>query len=205
MASTSRAAGQPQITIVREGVCHGIILWIDWMLDQDGSFVLSGHPTEGRSNRFLKQEVKLLKTPLACKVHTQLDPQAVTDGAVTDGADTTKKVVNERPQDGSRGAIDGSSVPINGSKGAIYGSRGAIRDADISSRDEWLNGAGGSDSPSSNDRCRHGFREDGRCAAMESESEKLDVFAGATTCLDVVIRVDANTGNLTIHVTPETS
>ncbi|XP_078448141.1 protein arginine methyltransferase 7 [Wolffia australiana] len=44
----------------RQGVCHGFVLWMDWVLDDENSIAISSGP----DNRLWKQGVKLLNKPV---------------------------------------------------------------------------------------------------------------------------------------------
>eukprot|EP00850_Spirogloea_muscicola_P007910 SM000041S15469 [mRNA] locus=s41:273754:279365:- [translate_table: standard] len=61
-----------QVKAVEQGLCHAIVLWIDWHLDDIGQHILSSGPRIGPC--LLKQGVKLLATP----VH--LSPQLLHPG-----------------------------------------------------------------------------------------------------------------------------
>ncbi|KAK9103010.1 hypothetical protein Sjap_020264 [Stephania japonica] len=52
--------GKSKVEFTKSGTCHGFVLWIDWVLDEDNSIVLSTGPRY----RFCKQGVKLLKKPV---------------------------------------------------------------------------------------------------------------------------------------------
>jgi len=52
-----------QAAVRRTGLCHGVVLWMDWSLDQDGRFLLSTGP-EGGKPTYWKQGVKLLRCPV---------------------------------------------------------------------------------------------------------------------------------------------
>ncbi|KAK7330757.1 hypothetical protein VNO77_24956 [Canavalia gladiata] len=51
--------GKSQVKFIKAGVCHGFVLWIDWVMDLQNSVVISTGP----DNRYWKQGVKLLGTP----------------------------------------------------------------------------------------------------------------------------------------------
>ncbi|KDP39866.1 hypothetical protein JCGZ_03397 [Jatropha curcas] len=53
--------GKVQVEFTEPGICHGFVLWIDWVMDAKNSVVLSGGPDQ----RFYKQGVKLLAQPVA--------------------------------------------------------------------------------------------------------------------------------------------
>uniref|UniRef100_A0A0R0JYU5 Protein arginine N-methyltransferase domain-containing protein n=1 Tax=Glycine max TaxID=3847 RepID=A0A0R0JYU5_SOYBN len=51
--------GKSQVKFTKTGVCHGFVLWIDWVMDLQNSVVISTGP----DRRYWKQGVKLLGTP----------------------------------------------------------------------------------------------------------------------------------------------
>ncbi|KAL2321576.1 hypothetical protein Fmac_025955 [Flemingia macrophylla] len=51
--------GKSQVQFTKSGVCHGFVLWIDWVMDLQNSVVISTGP----DRRYWKQGVKLLGTP----------------------------------------------------------------------------------------------------------------------------------------------
>ncbi|XP_054823296.1 protein arginine N-methyltransferase 1.6 [Prosopis cineraria] len=53
--------GKSQVKFIKNGVCHGFVLWIDWVMDLQNAIVLSTGPDK----RYWKQGVKLLATPRA--------------------------------------------------------------------------------------------------------------------------------------------
>ncbi|GLT91062.1 hypothetical protein SLE2022_089710 [Rubroshorea leprosula] len=53
--------GQVQVKFTEPGICHGFVLWIDWVMDADNAIVLSTGP----DHRYWKQGVKLLAKPVA--------------------------------------------------------------------------------------------------------------------------------------------
>lgn len=53
--------GKVQVELTEPGICHGFVLWIDWVMDSDNSIVLSTGPDK----RYWKQGVKLLANPVA--------------------------------------------------------------------------------------------------------------------------------------------
>ncbi|KAF2299037.1 hypothetical protein P3X46_016532 [Hevea brasiliensis] len=57
--------GKVQVDFSETGVCHGFVLWIDWVMDASNSVVLSTGPDE----RYWKQGVKLLAQPVAVKTN----------------------------------------------------------------------------------------------------------------------------------------
>ncbi|KAK9148207.1 hypothetical protein Scep_006964 [Stephania cephalantha] len=52
--------GKSKVKFTKRGTCHGFVLWIDWVLREDNSIVLSTGPRY----RFCKQGVKLLDKPV---------------------------------------------------------------------------------------------------------------------------------------------
>ncbi|CAF2150718.1 BnaA01g35410D [Brassica napus] len=57
-------SGEVQIEFTKPGVCHGIALWMDWVMDKENSIVISTGPDE----RYWKQGVKLLGKPVTVGV-----------------------------------------------------------------------------------------------------------------------------------------
>eukprot|EP00850_Spirogloea_muscicola_P009664 SM000054S18150 [mRNA] locus=s54:672149:677770:- [translate_table: standard] len=51
-----------QVNVMEQGLCHAIVLWIDWHLDDTGQHILSSGPRIGPC--LMKQGVKLLATPV---------------------------------------------------------------------------------------------------------------------------------------------
>ncbi|CAJ1965216.1 unnamed protein product [Sphenostylis stenocarpa] len=51
--------GKSQVKFTKRGVCHGFVLWIDWVMDLHNSIVISTGP----DRKYWKQGVKLLRTP----------------------------------------------------------------------------------------------------------------------------------------------
>ncbi|KAL8539771.1 hypothetical protein ACS0TY_001394 [Phlomoides rotata] len=56
----SSCSGKAQVQFRESGVCHGFVFWIDWVMDMDGSTILSTGPDK----RHWKQGVKLLNEPV---------------------------------------------------------------------------------------------------------------------------------------------
>ncbi|KAJ4837166.1 hypothetical protein Tsubulata_036484 [Turnera subulata] len=56
--------GKIQVDFTDSGICHGFVLWIDWVMDARNSIVLSTGPVE----RYWKQGVKLLQQPVEVEV-----------------------------------------------------------------------------------------------------------------------------------------
>uniref|UniRef100_A0A803L6M5 Protein arginine N-methyltransferase domain-containing protein n=1 Tax=Chenopodium quinoa TaxID=63459 RepID=A0A803L6M5_CHEQI len=57
----SSCSGKAKVKFTRTGICHGFVLWIDWVLSAENDIVVSTGP----DHRQWKQGVKLLKTPVA--------------------------------------------------------------------------------------------------------------------------------------------
>ncbi|KAA8522229.1 hypothetical protein F0562_012902 [Nyssa sinensis] len=57
----SPCSGKAQVKFTEPGICHGFVLWIDWVMDMEESIVLSTGPVQ----RYWKQGVKLLTKPVA--------------------------------------------------------------------------------------------------------------------------------------------
>ncbi|CAI9095814.1 OLC1v1031836C1 [Oldenlandia corymbosa var. corymbosa] len=55
----SPCSGTAQVKFEESGICHGFVLWIDWLLDS------STEISTGPDERYWKQAVKLLKEPIA--------------------------------------------------------------------------------------------------------------------------------------------
>ncbi|XP_027080548.2 protein arginine N-methyltransferase 1.6 isoform X1 [Coffea arabica] len=55
----SSCAGTAQVEFTESGICHGFVLWIDWMMDS------STELSTGPDKRYWKQAVKLLNKPVA--------------------------------------------------------------------------------------------------------------------------------------------
>ncbi|XP_027336052.1 protein arginine N-methyltransferase 1.6 isoform X2 [Abrus precatorius] len=51
--------GKSQVKFTKTGLCHGFVLWVDWVMDLQNSVVISTGPDK----RYWKQGVKLLGTP----------------------------------------------------------------------------------------------------------------------------------------------
>ncbi|XP_050871425.1 protein arginine N-methyltransferase 1.6 [Lathyrus oleraceus] len=51
--------GKSQVNFTKTGVCHGFVLWIDWVMDSQSSVVISTGPDK----RYWKQGIKLIATP----------------------------------------------------------------------------------------------------------------------------------------------
>ncbi|PKU80479.1 protein arginine N-methyltransferase 7 [Dendrobium catenatum] len=69
--------GNIRIEFSEPGICHGLVLWIDWVLDVDNSITISTGPV----NRYWKQGVKLLSTPLKVDVGSSVEIEASFDAA----------------------------------------------------------------------------------------------------------------------------
>ncbi|KAG6579413.1 Protein arginine N-methyltransferase 1.6, partial [Cucurbita argyrosperma subsp. sororia] len=57
----SPCSGKSQVKVSKAGICHGIALWIDWVMDSKNSIVIYTGPDK----RYWKQGVKLLANPVA--------------------------------------------------------------------------------------------------------------------------------------------
>ncbi|XP_021848637.1 protein arginine N-methyltransferase 7 isoform X2 [Spinacia oleracea] len=57
----SSCSGKAKVDFTKTGVCHGFVLWIDWVLSAENGIIVSTGP----DHRHWKQGVKLLKTPMA--------------------------------------------------------------------------------------------------------------------------------------------
>ncbi|XWS61986.1 hypothetical protein CRYUN_Cryun07bG0172100 [Craigia yunnanensis] len=61
----SSCYGKAQVQFTEHGICHGFVLWMDWVMDVDNSIVVSTGP----DHRYSKQGVKLLTKPIAVGIH----------------------------------------------------------------------------------------------------------------------------------------
>uniref|UniRef100_A0A7N0U0C4 Protein arginine N-methyltransferase n=1 Tax=Kalanchoe fedtschenkoi TaxID=63787 RepID=A0A7N0U0C4_KALFE len=61
----SLCRGQAKIELTKPGVCHGLVFWIEWVMDEEESIVISTGPDK----RYWKQGVKLLATPKAIETN----------------------------------------------------------------------------------------------------------------------------------------
>ncbi|GMP59002.1 hypothetical protein CsSME_00022456 [Camellia sinensis var. sinensis] len=57
--------GKAQVEFTEPGICHGFVLWIDWVMDIDNSIALSTGPNK----RYWKQGIKLLAKPVTVGIH----------------------------------------------------------------------------------------------------------------------------------------
>ncbi|XP_052209150.1 protein arginine N-methyltransferase 7 [Diospyros lotus] len=64
--------GKTQVEFKEAGMCHGFVLWIDWVMDMDNSIVLSRGPEQ----RYWKQGVKLLSEPVRVGKHGSAEIEA---------------------------------------------------------------------------------------------------------------------------------
>ncbi|CAM9002430.1 unnamed protein product [Rhodiola kirilowii] len=55
----SSCCGQAKIELIKTGICHGLVFWIDWVLDEGKSIIIATGPDQ----RYWKQGVKLLAIP----------------------------------------------------------------------------------------------------------------------------------------------
>lgn len=58
-------SGKAMVKFTETGICHGFVLWIDWVMDAENCTVL---PT-GPVHRYWKQGVKLLSKPISVGFH----------------------------------------------------------------------------------------------------------------------------------------
>ncbi|CAH1424268.1 unnamed protein product [Lactuca virosa] len=65
MKPLSSCHGKAKVEFVEAGVCHGIAVWIDWVMDSSNNIVMSTGPGD---SRFWKQGVKLFAEPLEVSV-----------------------------------------------------------------------------------------------------------------------------------------
>ncbi|KAL6556908.1 Protein arginine N-methyltransferase 7 [Orobanche hederae] len=73
-------SGKTQVQFRESGMCHGFVLWIDWVMDAEDNIILSTGPDE----RHCKQAVKLLKKPAeiradvfhSAEIETFFDPSS---------------------------------------------------------------------------------------------------------------------------------
>ncbi|CAH8316683.1 unnamed protein product [Eruca vesicaria subsp. sativa] len=72
---TGPCSGEVQIEFIKPGVCHGIALWMDWVMDKENSIVISTGPDE----RYWKQGVKLLGKPMTVEGPSSIGIQASLD------------------------------------------------------------------------------------------------------------------------------
>ncbi|XWS49105.1 hypothetical protein CRYUN_Cryun13aG0135200 [Craigia yunnanensis] len=61
----SSCYGKAQVQFTEHGICHGFVLWVDWVMDVDNSILVSTGP----DHRYWKQWVKLLTKPVAVGTH----------------------------------------------------------------------------------------------------------------------------------------
>ncbi|XP_047341712.1 protein arginine N-methyltransferase 7 [Impatiens glandulifera] len=54
-------SGKAKVEYTKPGICHGLVFWIDWVMDRKNSIVISTGPDE----RYWKQAVKLFSKPVA--------------------------------------------------------------------------------------------------------------------------------------------
>ncbi|KAG8376293.1 hypothetical protein BUALT_Bualt09G0048200 [Buddleja alternifolia] len=59
-------SGKAEIEFTESGMCHGFVLWMDWVMDVDNNTILSTGPDK----RYWKQAVKLLNKPVEVKSGT---------------------------------------------------------------------------------------------------------------------------------------
>ncbi|XVF13376.1 hypothetical protein REPUB_Repub08aG0202800 [Reevesia pubescens] len=61
----SSCYGKTQVQFTERGICHGFVLWMDWVMDAENSIIVSTGP----DHRYWKQGVKLLSKPVAVRIH----------------------------------------------------------------------------------------------------------------------------------------
>ncbi|XVE57663.1 hypothetical protein DITRI_Ditri04bG0107600 [Diplodiscus trichospermus] len=61
----SSSYGKAQVQFTEHGICHGFVLWMDWVMDMSNSILVSTGP----DLRYWKQGVKLLTKPVAVGTH----------------------------------------------------------------------------------------------------------------------------------------
>ncbi|OMO52452.1 O-methyltransferase, family 3 [Corchorus olitorius] len=61
----SSCYGKAQVQFTEHGICHGFVLWMDWVMDAENSIIASTGPDQ----RYWKQGVKLLAKPIAVGIH----------------------------------------------------------------------------------------------------------------------------------------
>ncbi|XP_051137317.1 protein arginine N-methyltransferase 1.6 isoform X2 [Andrographis paniculata] len=59
----SPCSGKTLVQFTESGICHGYVLWIDWVMDAEGKHILSTGPDK----RYWRQAVKLLNDPVEIK------------------------------------------------------------------------------------------------------------------------------------------
>ncbi|XP_022737385.1 protein arginine N-methyltransferase 1.6 [Durio zibethinus] len=57
--------GKAQVQFTKHGLCHGFVLWVDWVMDAENSIIVSTGP----DHRYWKQGVKLLTKPVAVGIN----------------------------------------------------------------------------------------------------------------------------------------
>ncbi|KAL4331972.1 hypothetical protein GQ457_07G010630 [Hibiscus cannabinus] len=61
----SSCHGKAEVQFTEHGMCHGFVLWMDWVMDAENSIVVSTGP----EHRYWKQGVKLLRKPVAVGIN----------------------------------------------------------------------------------------------------------------------------------------
>ncbi|KAK8516334.1 hypothetical protein V6N13_047038 [Hibiscus sabdariffa] len=61
----SSCHGKAEVQFTERGMCHGFVLWVDWVMDAENSIVVSTGP----DHRYWKQGVKLLSKPVAVGIN----------------------------------------------------------------------------------------------------------------------------------------
>lgn len=86
MKPMTACSGSVEVGFTESGTCHGIVMWIDWVMDAENSLVY----TTGPDKRHWKQGVKLLERPAvvrssksgsnagfcSAKINTSFDPSS---------------------------------------------------------------------------------------------------------------------------------
>ncbi|EPS70481.1 hypothetical protein M569_04274, partial [Genlisea aurea] len=75
MTNATRS-GRAQVPFTESGICcHGFVVWVDWLMDIDGTMLLSTGPDK----REWKQGVKLLNQPLHVELRNSVEIEATFD------------------------------------------------------------------------------------------------------------------------------
>ncbi|KAK9668348.1 hypothetical protein RND81_13G054100 [Saponaria officinalis] len=70
----SSCSGETKVEFIKSGICHGFVLWIDWVLDAENIIVVSTGP----GHRLWRQGVKLLTKPVTVGKHGIKHPEEST-------------------------------------------------------------------------------------------------------------------------------
>ncbi|KAH9610704.1 hypothetical protein KSS87_001495 [Heliosperma pusillum] len=81
----SSCSGETKVEFIKSGICHGFVIWIDWLLDAQNDIMVSTGP----DHRLWRQGVKLLAEPVTVgnhgvkhsEVSTLVDIKAVFDSS----------------------------------------------------------------------------------------------------------------------------